>query len=163
MAKKKLSKTTISTIAHKKAVLANIASGHNLTVSAKMAGMERTVIYSWIRKDKKFAEDFDKAQKSKEKIELEMVKSALVRRATGYTYEEIHTESYGRKVVVKKILKTVPPDTGAIVFYLCNKDSENFQNTQHIRHSDRDGDPLSVMLIDAKDQYRLKPDKGKKK
>ena len=74
--------------------------------------------------------------------------NSLVKRATGYDYEEIHTEikisgkaqsEQGQRVsqpaVIKKITKHVMPDVGAICVILFNRMKTKWQNKQEIRHS----------------------------
>jgi len=80
-----------------------------------------------------------------------LVVNNLFRRAVGYEFDEIHTEitdfgtqkGKGKKInqpanqrrVIKKITKQVPPDVGALVFWLCNCDPKNWKNVQNIKLS----------------------------
>lgn len=75
-----------------------------------------------------------------------LVVNALFKRATGYQYEEIHTEitdngrqsqqsAANQRRVIKKITKEVPPDTAAAIFWTTNRDPEHWKNQQNIKHS----------------------------
>lgn len=50
-----------------------------------------------------------------------MVENALVKRALGYTYEEVTVEQRPDGNVRKLVKKQVPPDVGAAIFYLKNR------------------------------------------
>jgi len=77
-----------------------------------------------------------------------LVVNALHKRATGYEYDEIHTEitdtgaqkkqagqPLAQRRVIKKITKHVPPDTAAGIYWTTNRDPANWKNTQNIKHS----------------------------
>lgn len=76
-----------------------------------------------------------------------LVVNSLFKRANGYQYEEIHTKIIdsgqqrqgqgqgSQRRIIKKITKEVPPDTAAAIFWITNRDPENWKNTQNIKHS----------------------------
>ena len=60
------------------------------------------------------------------------VENALIKRAKGFSYDEIKTyieEENGRKVkYTEKSVKTVAPDTGACAILLKNKDKDHYSD-----------------------------------
>lgn len=59
-------------------------------------------------------------KKGKEVVDLE-VENALLKRALGYSYEEIVNEESGDGWKRRVTRKFVPPDTGAAIFWLKNR------------------------------------------
>ena len=76
-----------------------------------------------------FLSDIGEAiKKGKAPVDFE-VENALLKRALGYDYEETITEVYGDgKKHVKKVKRHVPPDVGAICFWLKNRKPEKFRD-----------------------------------
>ena len=75
-----------------------------------------------------------------------LVVNALHKRATGYEYDEVQVTFSGpqqgqqgqqasQQRLIRKTTKHVPPDVGSIVFWLTNRDPNNWKNTQNIKHS----------------------------
>ena len=86
----------------------------------------------------KFLDFFKAIKKGKEPVDLH-VENALLKRALGYEYEEIHTEIFIKKTSdglieipksVHKIKKHVPPDVAAIAFWLTNRRPEKWKQTK---------------------------------
>lgn len=138
-----MSRVTTVTEKRKRTIVEVVTNGYNISQAAEKADITRKTIYLWIKADKKFAKDMKRADESRIKIEIDMVKSALLKRACGYEYNEVHTEN---GEVKKVITKQVAPDTGAIVFYLCNRDKDNFKNTQKIEHSNDPDNPIGIII-----------------
>jgi hypothetical protein len=85
---------------------------------AKNMGVALSTYYKWQLDHAEIAEAL---KKGKAPVDIE-VEDALLKRAKGYDYEEVITEVYGDgKKHVKKIKKHMPPDVGAIVFWLKNR------------------------------------------
>lgn len=85
---------------------------------AKNMGVASSTYYKWQLDHAEIAEAL---KKGKAPVDIE-VEDALLKRAKGYDYEEVITEVYGDgKKHVKKIKKHMPPDVGAIVFWLKNR------------------------------------------
>jgi len=80
--------------------------------------------------------------------------NSLFKRANGNEYDEIHVEERKNTVngvtetVVKKIVRHVSPDVGALVFWLINRDPKHWRNRQDIQHSG-DVKGLGVLLVHA--------------
>jgi len=84
------------------------------------------------------------------------VENALFKRAVGYTFEETETHVTQRgdgteKIVrVKKTLKHVEPNTTAMMAYLLNRVSKDWQNKSRHELSGPDGGPIQtggVLLV----------------
>ncbi|MEG1433052.1 helix-turn-helix domain-containing protein [Eubacterium sp.] len=92
-------------------------------------GITRSTLCKW---KNEFSQISDALKKGKEVVNFE-VENALIKRALGFEYEEITTETKisdgGCEVVhVKKVKKMVAPDTGACAFYLKNKMSDQWSD-----------------------------------
>jgi len=122
-------------------------SGHTEASVAKMFGVG---VSTWERHKNSY-EDFRELIRKSGMNATALVVNSIHKRATGYEYEEITTEitdngpqkgKQGRqrqagnqRRVIKKVTKHVPPDTAAGIFWLTNRDPEQWKNTQNIRHS----------------------------
>ncbi len=80
-------------------------------------GINASTLYDWKKKYSKIAEAL---KKGKEVVDIQ-VENALLKRALGYEYEEktIETGDFGEKI--KTVIKQVPPDTTAQIFWLKNR------------------------------------------
>lgn len=66
-----------------------------------------------------------------DEISNNAVERSLFARATGYTYEESTVDSTGKKQMVQR---HVPPDINAIKFWLKNRKSSDWKETQDVNH-----------------------------
>lgn len=87
------------------------------------------------------------ALKKGREVVIREVENALVKRARGYDYtEETKERKYNNRtgeyemVVTKSIQKTVPPDVGAIAFYLKNVAPDRWRDKQNIELSSQKDD-----------------------
>ena len=106
---------------------------------------------------KKFSEFSEALKRGKEEIDV-MVENALLKRAVGYTFEEVTYEAIeiktgsGDNVVyqpatkIKTVIKEVQPDTTAQIFWLKNRKKDVWKDKQEIGHSGSDGGPLQVVF-----------------
>ena len=98
-------------------------------IAAKM-GISTSTYYQW---QINYPEISDAIKKGKAPVDIQ-VENALLKRALGYDYEEVITEieevpvrgtdgqsTAKQKKHVKKVTRHVPPDVGAIVFWLKNR------------------------------------------
>lgn len=94
-------------------------------------GISTTTLYEW-KKD--YTEFADSLKKGKEVVDR-LVENALLKRALGYTYEEVSEEEtadgFKRRVTVKE----VQPDTTAQIFWLKNRKPGDWRDKQSIEHS----------------------------
>lgn len=96
---------------------------------AKNMGISRASLYEWKKKE---TDIFDALKKGKEVVDFE-VENALLKRALGYEYEE---ETYENGILTKKVKKQVAPDTGAIAFWLKNRQSKKWRDKVEIADND---------------------------
>lgn len=85
-----------------------------------------------IENKKKYSEFNNALKKGKEVVDFE-VENALLKRALGYEYEE---ETYENGILTKKVKKQVAPDTGAIAFWLKNRQSKKWRDKVEIADND---------------------------
>ena len=76
---------------------------------------------------KQYPEFSDILKRGKEKTDLQIVKS-LYQRAIGYKHPELYITQYKGKIITKKITKHYPPDTGAICFWLKNRQPDKWKD-----------------------------------
>lgn len=102
---------------------------------AKNMGIRRETLYDWI---KKYSNISNALKVSKEAVDLE-VENALLKRAKGYTTEEVKTiyqrdKDTGEMVEVQQIRtkKEVPPDTTAQIFWLKNRNPDAWREKKEI-------------------------------
>lgn len=104
-------------------------------------GINYTYIYEWIKK----YPEFSKALKEGKRVIDEKVENALLKKATGYEYEEIETiataEKRGKEVEnitpirIRKIKRQIAPDTTAQIFWLTNRKRDDWKHVRQIEMS----------------------------
>ena len=97
---------------------------HNMGVSV-------ATLYNY---KKQHLEILEVLKKGKEVIDIQ-VENALLKRALGYSYEEIKTEQSEDGYKVTKTIKEVAPDTTAQIFWLKNRKRTEWRDKQDIEHS----------------------------
>jgi transposase-like protein len=99
-------------------------------IAANM-NINRATLYDW---KKKYPNISDSLKKGKEVVDRQ-VENALLKRALGYSYQEVTEEEsedgFKRKVVIKEVI----PDTTAQIFWLKNRKPEVWKDKQDINHS----------------------------
>ncbi len=86
-------------------------------IAANM-GIRRETLYEWKKKHSNIS---NALKKGKEVVDIE-VENALLKRALGYTYNEVTHERVGDQLIPTKIVKKeMPPDTTAQIFWLKNR------------------------------------------
>ncbi|TKC15692.1 transposase [Robertmurraya kyonggiensis] len=84
---------------------------------AKNMGVRRETLYAWI---KKFPNISNALKRGKEVVDRE-VENALLKRALGYTYDEVTVEKSSDGIKRKVVKKEVVPDVTAQIFWLKNR------------------------------------------
>ena len=99
------------------------------------------------RNKDKFSLYIKKGRDESDDKNIEKVVSALLKKCVGYEYIETHTESVsGCESKLKTITKHVQPCITSIIFFLCNRDPDNWK-----RH---DQNTLTTeSLIDTLNKY----------
>lgn len=111
---------------------------------AENMGINRDTLYDW---QKKYPE-FSDALKSTKEITVFEVENALYKAALGYYVEEsITTVTATGKAHTEIRKKWIPPNTTAQIFYLKNKDPENWRERNDITLSESNGVLESLMNL----------------
>ena len=92
---------------------------------AKKIGINTATLYTWKKKYSKFN---DALKKGKEVVDTE-VENALLKRALGYKYSVVKTESFSDGSVKKTVIvKEMPSDVTAQIYWLKNRKPENWRD-----------------------------------
>lgn len=96
-------------------------------------GITKKTIYEW---KKKYGDICDSLKRGKEVVDRE-VENALLKRALGYTYNEVTQEAdeFGELAVSKVVTKQVSPDVTAQIFWLKNRKPKEWRDKQEVEHS----------------------------
>lgn len=92
-------------------------------IAAKI-GIHVSTLYDW--KDK-YPEISEALKKGKDVVDFE-VENALLKRALGYTYEEIKTKETDNGVEVTTTIKEVVPDVTAQIYWLKNRRPDKWRD-----------------------------------
>jgi hypothetical protein len=121
-----------------------LRAGYTEESTAKAIGVSWT---TWKVFKGKYAAFSTVIKKAKEDTTA-LVVNKLFQRATGYDYEETHTEiketTQGKTKLIRKITKHVPADVGAAIFWLCNRDREKWRNAKYEEHNGEGAEKLTI-------------------
>lgn len=114
---------------------------------AKKCGVNPDTLYTW---KKKYPEISEALKKGKELVDTQ-VENALLKRALGYSYEEVTVEEsdngYKKRVTVKQVV----PDTTAQIFWLKNRRPDKWREKAEPKAAEsRDNNLLEQMAASAK-------------
>lgn len=101
-------------------------------------GIGYSTLQTW---KSKYQDIQDTLKRGKEVVDRQ-VENALLKRALGYTYEEI---TYEGGVETKRVVKEVVPDTTAQIFWLKNRKREAWADRQNIELSQPIDDSIKEM------------------
>ena len=105
---------------------------------ANSMGVNKATLYRW---KEKYCDICNALKRGKEVVDRQ-VENALLKRALGYTYEEI---TYEGGVETKRVVKEVVPDTTAQIFWLKNRKREAWADRQNIELSQPIDDSIKEM------------------
>ena len=115
-----------------------LRNGETKQKAAKLADISEDTFYEWQNTKSEFSEAVKDALKDYEEWQrtelLSEATRSLKKLVCGMEYDEVSTETYidprtGRQVKKKKTAhKCVGPNPTAVIFTLCNRDPENWQN-----------------------------------
>lgn len=114
--------------------LASILGATDAEVAAFFGKSERTIA-NWKVEYPKFAKALNVGKAAANK----RVERSLYQRAVGYSHEAEEIFCKDGIVTRAKTVKHYPPDTAACIFFLCNRDKENWKQKNHVDHSSSDG------------------------
>ena len=109
-----------------------IKAGKSVTQVAKIIKVHRDTIYEWKSRNKKFSDILTTAQ---DDFNCGRVETSLLKRSMGYRFTETTQEldkDTQEIVTTKKVRKHVIPDTGAITFFLKNRDPARWKDKHEI-------------------------------
>lgn len=114
---------------------------------ANKCGVNPDTLYTW---KKKYPEISEALKKGKELVDTQ-VENALLKRALGYSYEEVMVEEsdngYKKRVTVKQVV----PDTTAQIFWLKNRRPDKWREKAEPKAAEsRDNNLLEQMAASAK-------------
>jgi hypothetical protein len=114
-------------------------------------GVSRGTLYAWYNR---FADILNAVKKGKEPVDVQ-VENALLKRALGYDYEEITTETEefangNTRTHVRRVTKHVPGDTTAQIFWLKNRKPKQWREKAEstVNIDTEDLSPLVELLKD---------------
>ena len=105
----------------------------------KKLGIAKNTFYKYIKKYKDFG---DALKRGKSPIDTE-VENLLLKRARGYEYEEVtiekKTNKNGEVIMkhIKKLMKHIPPDTTAQIFWLSNRKNKQWKRNPDLQSDDK--------------------------
>jgi hypothetical protein len=95
---------------------------------ADFFGISEVTLNAW----KKKYPEFLKSLKQSKKMYDERVVRSLWERATGYSHPDVHISNYQGKITITDIIKHYPPDPTSMIFWLKNRDKENWRDKQDV-------------------------------
>lgn len=77
------------------------------------------------------------------------VEESLYKRAMGYCHEEEKVFCSNGEIVTHKTIKHYPPDTTACIFWLKNRQPDQWREKQEVQHSGEIGTPEVRIIIEG--------------
>ena len=115
---------------------------------AEKLGIGKTVYYEY---QKKYPEFANAIKEGKAPVDRE-VENALLKRAQGYDYTEkkvlvsVNEKGEQKPARIETITKHVPPDVGAIAFWLKNRMPDKWRDRQDLSHTFPQELPFDVKI-----------------
>lgn len=114
-------------------------------------GISQETFITWKRDKPEFSESIKKAEQVYLKMIATEARKSLIKKIQGYTVQEKRTvyasqviEGQSKPKIKEQTItdKHYQPDTVAIIFALCNQDSDNFKNKQSTEFTGAGGKDL---------------------
>lgn len=105
---------------------------------AEFFGVAESTINLWKTKHAEFSESIKKAKANADA----RVERRLFERACGFQHPELHIVQYKGKLIEKEITKQYPPDTGAAIFWLKNRQPQRWRDKVDHEHGGVGGVPI---------------------
>lgn len=116
-------------------ILAACRDGASVTDLCRIIGCKKTTFHAI----KRFSTEFSELLKEGREIADYKVENALFKRACGFEYEETTNEvrmnqdgSAGQVISVRRVTKIIPPDTGAAMAWLKNRQPEKWRDKHDV-------------------------------
>lgn len=114
-------------------------------------GITPKTLYRW--KDS-YSQICQSLKRGKEVVDIQ-VENALLKRALGYSYDEVTRElcddnetGKGKLKITKVVTKNVAPDTTAQIFWLKNRKPESWRDKKDVQHSGVINNPFEGLTTD---------------
>ena len=104
---------------------------------------------------KQFPQFFNSLKKGKKVADQKVIQS-LYQRALGYSHPEIHISNHQGEVTKTNIIKHYAPDTTACIFWLKNRDSENWRD-RHEQVVTGIPDSITIKYVSSNGEKKGKP------
>lgn len=91
-------------------------------------GVSEKTFNNWKKAHPEF---FESLKDEKLKADNRVVRG-LYERAIGYSHDDVHISNYKGEITITDIIKEYPPDTTACIFWLKNRDPENWRDTKDL-------------------------------
>jgi len=122
---------------------------------AEALGISLSCLRAWRGTYKKFAT----AIKIGKEQANERVKEAMYEKACGYSYDDIEYKVVDKKLIGVPVVKHFPPDTRAGMFWLMNRDPENWKATPS-GDTEKEAPALALTFSVAEAKQEIKITKG---
>lgn len=109
-------------------------------------GVSPRTVDNWIAKKPEFSEA---VKRGRNEFDSDQVVRALHKRATGFWWTEQTWErsKSGKMVETKRVKRYVPPDTGAVCFWLKNRHPDDWKDRHEQAVTGADGGPLQLVMF----------------
>lgn len=157
--------------------ICSLISKDSYTISeiCSLSGISESTYYEWLDTKPEFSENIEKAKDKFDKLLVSEAKKSLMKKVKGYTVQEkkIVTIPSDKKDPAGNPLpkikeqtvidKHFQPDTGAIVFALTNKASDEYKNRLNSELTGKDGKdlipktigPIPIVITTPEQQAKL--------
>lgn len=79
--------------------------------------------------------EFSESLKHGKEVADQRVEQSLYHRAMGYSHDAVHVSNYQGEVTLTPIIERYPPDTTACIFWLKNRQPEQWRDVQKIEQT----------------------------
>lgn len=133
----------------KERLLENIRIGMCIPEACGECGVSVTQFYTWRRSFESFEEEVQEAITEAKRRIVKKLEGALYKKALGYEVEdrEETTKTYpngGVESSVKNTKRHIQPDTGALIFALCNLAPDEWQKRQKMEIGGPDKGSINI-------------------